>query len=84
MEELPQLSKESIVLSVYKKSTETDCSNYQGTSLLSVSYNILYNILLTMLRPCIDKITGYNQCGFGHNRSVADQIFYVCQILVKK
>jgi hypothetical protein len=84
MEELPQLSKESIVLSIYKKGSETDCSNYRGTSLLSISHNILSSILLTTLSPCIDKITGYNQCGFEHNSSIADQIFYTCQILLKK
>jgi hypothetical protein len=63
---------------------KTDCNNYHGISLLSTSYKILSNILLSRLGPYIDKITGDHQCGFQHNRSTTDQIFCICQILEKK
>jgi hypothetical protein len=42
------------------------------------------NILLTRLTPYADEIMGDHQCGFRHNRSTTDQIFYIQQILEKK
>jgi hypothetical protein len=51
--------------------------------LLSTSYNILSNILLSRLTPYADEIIGYHQCGFQRNRSTTDQIFYIRQILEK-
>jgi hypothetical protein len=62
---------------------KTDCSNYRGLSLLSTSYKILSNILLTRLIPYADEIIGDHQCGFWQNKSTADQIFYIWQILEK-
>jgi hypothetical protein len=59
-EELPYQWKESI----QKKGERTDCSNYRGVSLLSTSYKILSNILLSSLTPYADEIIGDHQCGF--------------------
>jgi hypothetical protein len=52
--------------------------------LLSISYKILSNIPLARLTPYADEITEDHQCGFWHNRSTTDQIFYIWQILEKK
>jgi hypothetical protein len=82
-EELPHQWKESIVVPIHKKGDKTDSSNYQGISLLSTSYKILSNILLARLIPYADEIMGDHQCGFWHNRSTTDQIFYIQQILEK-
>jgi hypothetical protein len=76
-EELPQQWKESIIVPVYKKSDKTDCSNYHGISLLSTTYNILSNILLSKLTPYAEEITGNHQCEFRRNRSTADHIFCI-------
>jgi hypothetical protein len=46
------------------KGDETDCINYRGISLLSTSYKMLSNILLSRLSPYIDEITGDYQLGF--------------------
>ena len=46
-EELPEEWKESIILPIYKKGDETECNNFRGISLLSTSYKILSNILLS-------------------------------------
>jgi hypothetical protein len=69
---------------IHEKGDKTDCSNYQGISLLSTSYKILPNILLSGLIPYADEIIWDNQCGFRRNRSTTDQIFYIHQILEKK
>jgi hypothetical protein len=39
--------KEAIVVHIHKKGDKTDCSNYQGISLLSTSYKILSSLLLS-------------------------------------
>jgi hypothetical protein len=63
-EELPEQLKESIIVPVYKKGDTTDCSNYCSTPLLSTTYKILSNILLSRLTPYAEEITGDHQCGF--------------------
>jgi hypothetical protein len=74
-EEFPHQWKQPIVVPVHKKGDETNCSNYQGISLLSTSYNILCNILPSRLIQYADEITGDHQCGYYYNRSTTDQIF---------
>jgi hypothetical protein len=76
-EELPDQWKESIIVPVHKRV-------YRGISLLSSSYNILSDSLLSRLSPYMMKLFGDHQCRFRHNRSTTDQIFCICQILEKK
>jgi hypothetical protein len=76
-EELPQQWTESIIVPIYKKGDKTDCNNYEGISLLSTAYKILSNILLARLTPYTNEIIGDQKCGFHHNRSTTDQIFYI-------
>jgi hypothetical protein len=82
-EELPDQWKESVIVLVHKKGNKSDCSNYPGISLLSTSYKILSNILLTRLSPYINEIIGYYQCEFGLDRSTTAQIFCILQVLEK-
>jgi hypothetical protein len=82
-EEMPDQWEESIIVPIHKTGDKTDCNNYRGTSLLSTSYNILSNILLSRLSPYVDEIIGNHQCGFRRNRSTTDQIFCIRQILGK-
>jgi hypothetical protein len=77
-------NKESIFVPIYKKGDRTDCSTYRRISLLSTSYKILSNILLSRLTPYVDEIIGDHQRRFRRNRSTTDQIFCICQILEKK
>jgi hypothetical protein len=67
-----------------KKGDKTDHNNYHGISLLSTSYKMLSNILLSRFSPYIDVIIGNHQCGVSHNRSTTDQIFCIHQIWEKK
>jgi sorting nexin-29 len=71
-------------LPIYKKGDRMDCNNYWGISLLSTSYKILSNILLSRLTPYVDEIIRDHQCGFRHNCSTTDQIFCIHHILEKK
>jgi hypothetical protein len=56
--------EEVFIVLIYKKADKTDCSNYCGISLLSTSYKILSNILLSRLSPYVEEITGEHQCVF--------------------
>jgi hypothetical protein len=67
---MPDQWKESIIVPVHKTGDKTDCNNYCGISLLSTSYKILSNILLSRLSPYIDEIIVDHQCGFRRNRSL--------------
>jgi hypothetical protein len=74
--------KQENISSIY--TDKTDCDNYRGISLLSTSYNILWNILLSRLSTYVDEIIGDHQCGFRRNRSTSIQTFCLRQILEKK
>jgi hypothetical protein len=39
--------KESVIVPIHRTGDKTDCNNYHGISLLSTSYKILSNILLS-------------------------------------
>jgi hypothetical protein len=60
------------------------CNKYRGMSLLPSTCKILSIIFVSRITPYIDKIIGDHHCGFQHNRSTVDQIFYVRQIPEKK
>jgi hypothetical protein len=83
-EELPDQWKDSIIVPIDKKGDKTDCNNYRGISLLSTSYKIVSNIILSRLDLYIDEITGDHQCGFQHNRLTTIRFFCIHQILEKK
>jgi hypothetical protein len=57
-EERPDQWKESIIVPIHKTGDKTVCKNYHGLSLLSNSYKILPNMLLSRLRPNVDDIIG--------------------------
>ena len=47
-----------------KEGDKTDCSNYRDILLLSNTYKILSNILLSRLTPYAEEIIGDHHCGF--------------------
>jgi hypothetical protein len=44
-EELPEQWKESIIAPIHKRGDKTDCNNYCGISMLSISYKMLLRVL---------------------------------------
>jgi hypothetical protein len=82
-EEWPEEWKESVIVPIYKKGYKTGCSKYRGISLLSTTYKILPNIILSRLTLYAEEIIGDHQCGFRRNTSTTDLIFSIRQILEK-
>ena len=80
---MPEEWKESIIVPIYKKGDKKDCSNYRGLSILSTTYKVLSNILLSKLTPYTEENIGYHHCGFRRNRSTTDHIICIRQILEK-
>ena len=66
---------------IYKKSDKTDCSSYRGLSLMSTTYTILSNTVLSRLTPYAEEIIGDHHCGFRRSRSTTDNIFCFRQML---
>jgi hypothetical protein len=74
-EELPSRWKGSITVPIHKKGDKTDCSNYCWISLLSISYKILSNVILSSLSPFTDETIGDHQCAIRRDRVTPHQIF---------
>jgi len=83
-EKFPEQWKEFIIAPIYKKGDKRGCSNYTGKSLLSTTYKILSNILLSRFTPYAEKIIGDHQYEYRYNRSTTDHIFCIHQILERK
>jgi hypothetical protein len=73
---------QSLYLFIRRVIKET--SNYTEISLLSTTYRILSNVLLSRLTPYADEIIWDHVCAFWHNKSTTDHIFCIHQILGKK
>jgi len=63
-EELHEEWKDSIIIPIYKKGDKTDCRNYRVISLLSTTYKIVSDILMSRLTPYAEEIIGVHQSGF--------------------
>ena len=69
-ERIPEEWKEIILVPVHKKGDRDRCENYRG-----IAYKILSNIKMGKIKPCIGKVIGDYQNGFGDGRSVIFNIF---------
>ena len=76
-EKLPEDWKESIIVPIHKKGFKTDFNIYKRISLLTDTYKMLSNILLSRLIPYAKEIIGDHQCGFRRKRSTIDHIFCI-------
>jgi hypothetical protein len=74
----------SIVVPIHEKGDKTKYSKYRDISLLSNSYKMLSNILISRLIPYAHEFLGDHQCGFRRNRSMTVHILYIRQIREKK
>ena len=83
---LMQDLRDAVIISLYKnKGEKSDCSNYQGITLLSIAGKILARVLLNRLIPTIaQKNTPESQCGFRFNRGTVDMILVLRQIQEKR
>ena len=62
---------------VCKKGDKTDCTDYQGISILSATYKILPSSLLSILTLYVHEITEDHQCGFRRGTSATNRVFCI-------
>jgi hypothetical protein len=73
-EDIPEEWKESIIVLFIKKAIKQIVVVNRGISLLSTTYTILFNILLSRLTPYAEEIIGDHQCGFRRNIKTTDNM----------
>lgn len=66
-----------IIISTFKKSDQTECSNYRGITLLSLLGQIAPRIIEQRCRQIIEPQIKGNQCSFRAERSTTNQIFTI-------
>ena len=83
---LPQDLRDAIIITLYKnKADKSDCSNYQGITLLSIAGKVFARVLLNRLVPTIaEEILPESQCGFRASRDTMDMVFILRQLQEKR
>jgi hypothetical protein len=82
-EKMPDEWKTGIITVLHKKGDACVCENYRGLSLLNTAYKIFSRILFVRIEEAINSICGEYQAGFRKNRSTADHLFTIRQIIQK-
>ena len=80
-ETAPDDWKVGLIVKLPKKGDLTDCNNWRGIMLLSVTSKILSRVILNRISASIDQLLRKNQAGFRKGKSCADQIFALRQII---
>ena len=80
-EEAPLPWKTGLIVKLPKKGDLTNCNNWRGIMLLSVTYKVLSRVVLNRLTAAVDPLIRKEQAGFRKGRGCADQIFTLRQIV---
>lgn len=72
-----------IVVPIFKKGDQKECSNYRGITLLSLPGKVFARIIERRCRVIVEPNIQETQCGFRTGRGTTDQIFTLQQILEK-
>jgi len=72
-----------IIIPLPKKGDQTECSNWQGITLLSVPGKVFARILLNRMKDTVHQLLRQQQAGFRPGRSCMDQIFLLRQMIEK-
>ena len=72
-----------VVVPIFKKGDQRECSNYRGITLLSLPGKAYAKVLQSRLSEIVDHKIQDEQCGFRRGRGVTDQLFILQQIIEK-
>ena len=78
---VPTDLRKGIIVKLPKKGNLTDCNNWRGIILLSVSVKVFCSVLLDRLYEAVDALLREEQAGFRRGRSCMDQIFTLKNII---
>ena len=72
-----------MILPLYIKNDNKDCSNYRGITLLSTVFKIYERILERELKLITERMLMEPQSGFRKGRSTQDHIFTIKELITK-
>jgi exonuclease III len=72
-----------VVVPIFKKGDQKDCSNYRGISLLSLPGKVYARVLERRCRLIAEPQIQEEQCGFRAGRGTTDQLFTLHQVFEK-
>lgn len=79
----PEDWQTGVIVPIYKKGSEKECSNYRGITLLSLPSKVYAKVLLKRLKVVVDNEIQDEQCGFRAGRGTTDQLFILQQVVEK-
>ena len=81
---VPQDMRDAKIVTLYKnKGDRSDCNNYRGISLLSITGKAFARVVLNRLQKLAERVYPESQCGFRSARSTIDMVFSVRQLQEK-
>ena len=80
-EQVPPDWKQGIIVRIPKKGDLSDCANWRGITLLSVTGKIMSNIIYNRIKDAIFSVLCEEQAGFCEGKGCADQIFVLRSII---
>ena len=80
-EEVPGDWRRGAIVKLPKKGNLSDCNNWRGITLLSISGKVFCSVLLNRLREHVDSRLREEQAGFRKGRSCSEQIFTLRTII---
>ena len=82
--QVPQDMRDANIITLYKnKGDRSDCNNYRGISLLSITGKMFARVILRRLQILAERVYPESQCGFRAKRSTIDMIFTLRQLQEK-
>ena len=80
-EVIPDVWKRGTIIKLPNKGNPTECSNWKGVTLLSITSKVFCRIILQCITTTVDKLLRQEQAGFRKGKSCIDHIFVLRQIL---
>ncbi|KAL9977332.1 hypothetical protein ACROYT_G014722 [Oculina patagonica] len=79
-ENMPEDWKTGLIVRLAKKGDLSDCNNWRGVTLLSLTSKVFSKIILGRMSAALEKDIRKEQAGFRKGRSCSDHIFTLRQI----
>ena len=80
---VPSDWQSQLLVPLHEKGSHTICDNYSGNSILSIPGKVLAKAILNRLKPRAEQLLRESQCGFLCDRSCADQLVFLRQLMEK-
>lgn len=82
-EDIPKEWETALIMPVFKKGNQRECSNYRGITLINTIVKIYEQIINNRLKQKVEHTLEEVQSGFRPGRSIQDHIFTLRQIINK-